>query len=170
MAPKNTSPAVVPMHELDGASGGNASLRRILERLGTAANAQATKTSTSSKGPPDQSSATATFHAPIFIVTISDPGDASAATLQQAAQQAASATTSANASRSIIYHQVQAATSVLFDNASSVQTFGGEQGSVQPQFVIGTLDTTKSWIFRVRTSFDGVAWNQWKLINQAGIP
>jgi hypothetical protein len=160
-------PSIVGVTDIEQAAGGNPALRAILQQLATAANTQATKTNTSGKGAPNQSTATVSFQNPLYIVTLTDPGGASAASLTQAAQQAAAASLGANTVQAVVYHQVQAATSVLFDAAASLSTYGGNTGSLQTQFVIDDLSTTKAWFFRFRTSFDGSTWNQWKIISKS---
>lgn len=158
-------PSVVSTTNLDQAAGSNTALRTMLQQLSGAANAQATKTNTSGKTAPNQSSATATFKNPLYIITFTDPGGGTTLSLAQQAQQAAAATLGSNPTLSNIYHQVQAATSILFDSPAGVTTYGGDTGSLQAQFIIGDLDTAKNWYFRVRTSYDGVTWNQWRIIN-----
>lgn len=158
-------PSVVGVGSLDQAAGDNPALRAMLQQLATAANTQATKTNTSGKTPPGQSTAAVSFQNPFYVVTIVDPGGQTTLSLNQAAQQAADSSISANSTLSNIFHQVQSATSVLFDAPANLKTYGGDQGNLQNQFVIGDLDTKKNWYFRFRTSYDGQTWNQWKVIN-----
>jgi hypothetical protein len=158
--------SVVGGVDISQAAGGNQALQDILNKLTNAANAQATQTNTSSKNPPNPSTATIVFQNPLYILTFVDPGGASAASLAQAAQQAASSPLGSNATNSVIYHQVQAATSPLFDNPSNLVSFGGDSGSLNTQFVMSGLSTAKSWYFRFRTSFDGNAWNTWTLVSK----
>ena len=163
-------PSIVGFDALDHAAGDNPSLRLVLQQLTAAANTQATKTNTSGKNPPNQSSLAISFQAPLYVLTFTDPGGAAAASLSQAAQQAAAvaAPLGSNPTQSVIYHQIQAATSILFDLPSHLRTYGGEVGSLQTQFVIADLAISKSWLFRFRTSYDGVTWNQWKLASKTG--
>lgn len=159
------NPSIVGNENIAQASAGNPALQAVLQQLTNAANAQATQTNTSGKNSPNQSNATISFQNPLYIVTITDPGGATALSLAQQAQIAASQSLGSNPTQSNIFHQVQAATSVLFDAPSGLMTYGGDTGNLQTQFIIGGLDPTKAWYFRLRTSYDGNIWNTWKLIN-----
>lgn len=140
----------------------------MLTELTTAANAQASKTNTSGKNAPNQSTASVVFSNPLYILTFTDPGGAAALSLTQQAQQAASSSLGSNPTNSNIFHQVQAATSILFDAPSSLSTYGGDSGTLASQFTITDLSTKKAWFFRIRTSFDGVVWNSWKILSYKG--
>jgi hypothetical protein len=159
------NPSIVSKATIDQASGDNPALRAMLLQLANAANTQATKTSTSGKNAPNQSTATVSYQSPFYVVTFTDPGGATASTPTQAAQQAALGSLGSNPVNSVIYHQVQAATSILFDAASNLVTYGGDTGTLQTSLSIGDLTTTRQWYFRIRTSFDGSTWNQWKILN-----
>lgn len=156
------TPSIVSKADLDAASAGNTALRTMLDKLTTAANAQARKTGTSGQNPPRQSAATVSYSSPFYVVTITDPGGITAASLAQAA----AANPLGSSSLANIYHQVQAATSLLFDAASNVVTYGGDTGNLQSQFVLGDLNPARQWFFRIRTSYDGVSWNTWKVISR----
>jgi hypothetical protein len=159
------NPSIVDTSSLTQAANGNVALLTILNKLATAANTQATQTNTSGKNPPNQSSAVISFQNPLYIVTITDPGGAAALSPSQAAARAAATTLGGNPTLSTIFHQVQAATSTLFDVPAGLMTYGGDNGNLQTQFIIAGLDTKKSWYFRIRTSYDGNNWNTWRLIN-----
>lgn len=157
--------SAVPTFNIEEASGGNAALRNLLTQLAQQAGTQIAKTTTSNKPAPKQATATVTFSNPFYVVDITNPESQSAASTQQAAQQTAAASIGANANLAIIYNQVRVARSKLFDAASDVQTYGGDSGTTQTQFVIPGLDSSLGWYFQVRSSFDGNTWNQWKTIN-----
>jgi hypothetical protein len=149
----------VPRFNIEEASGGNPALRNMLRQLASSLSQQQQATATGNTPAPAQQAASVTFENPLFVVTFTAQ---QAATTQQAAQQAS---VGASAGAMIIYNQVRAATTRLFDAASNATLYGGDNGAAQSQFVITDLDPSLGWYFQVRSSYDGNTWNAWKTIN-----
>jgi len=142
---------------IEQAAGGNSALRDILTKIATVSNKQATK-STNYAGTPKQPAGTVKFANPNFIVALSTLGLPTSST--QASQQAA---LGANAKAKTTFSQVRASTNLLF--GSDATTFGGDAGTAQSELICAGLDTSQSWFFQARSSYDGQTWNSWKNLN-----
>ena len=156
------SRASLPVEKIIDASGGNNSLREVLQALTKAQQTTAAATNQTTKNAPAQCYSQVSFLSPSYIVEITLPGAVQPTSSLQAAQVAKTQT--ANTNVTAIYHQIQAATSPSFSAASNVTLYGGQTGSTQTYWNIGDLSAGR-WYFRVRSSYDGINWNQWKNSN-----
>ncbi|HEV2992119.1 MAG TPA: hypothetical protein VG759_27025 [Candidatus Angelobacter sp.] len=76
----------------------------------------------------------------------------------------ASLGTDMNRLRAPILHQIQSATSVLFDAASKVTTYGPT-----PETSLSITNPNVTLFWRLRSSYDGVNWNGWQVFISATV-
>jgi hypothetical protein len=152
----------LPIQKIIDASGGNNSLREVLQQIAAAQQATQQVTNTASKNTPPQASGQVSYLNPNYVVQITLPGAIAPTSVLQAAQIAQNQTPTANVTA--IYHQIQAANSPSFSESSNVTLFGGTTGSTQTYWTIANL-AAGQWYFRFRSSYDGINWNQWKNAN-----
>src|SRR5437016_2941813 len=69
-----------------------------------------------------------------------------------------------NRLRAPIVHQIQSATSVLFDAASKVTTYGPT-----PETSLSITNPNVTLFWRLRSSYDGVNWNAWVVFISAAV-
>lgn len=112
-------------------------------------------TVTQTKGPPPPASFTVNGVDGKFEIQITLPQDVqqSTVTLFQA-----SFSSDVNRLRALIVHQIQSATSVLFDAASKVTTYGPT-----PETSLSITNPNVTLFWRLRSSYDGVNWNAWQV-------
>lgn len=147
------------------AAAGNPVLLELLESMLNTVQATQQVTNTTGKNVPAQVQAAVSFLQGNYIVEITNPGAAAPLSQIQRAQQ----TRNANQATTLqpvtpILHQIRCATSPAFAVNDNVQTFGGDTGSSQTYWTLGSLGAG-NFYFQVRSSYDGVNWNQWKNAN-----
>lgn len=159
------------------AQGDNSALREILQQLsavgtqqqavtGTTPQSNATPGQPNPNAPrPAQATGFVSILNKTYIVEIVPPGGKSPISQLQA-QQAAGSATSLTPLQPVtpIYHQIRASTSAAFNVNSNTQTFGGDTGSVQTYWTLTGLGSG-TWFIQLRSSFDGINWNNWKNAN-----
>jgi hypothetical protein len=151
--------------QLLAAAAGNAQLLELLQSLFNTTQATQTATNTATKNVPPQASATVSLLKGNYIVQILNPGQTSALSQIQAAQQSQGASLATSiATVTAILHQIRCATSPSFGVNDNVQLFGGNSGSTQTYWTLTNLGTG-NFYFQFRSSYDGVNFNQWKNAN-----
>jgi len=112
-------------------------------------------TAVQAKAPPPPASFTVNGVDGKFEIQITLPQDVqqSTVTLYQA-----SFGSDMNRLRAPILHQIQSATSVLFDAASKVTTYGPT-----PETSLSITNPNVTLFWRLRSSYDGVNWNAWQV-------
>jgi hypothetical protein len=147
------------------AAAGNPELLELLQSLLNTVNVTQTATNTTGKNVPSQASAEVSLLNKAYVVQITNPGASSpVSTIQKAQQtQGASLATTIQPVTPIL-HQIRCATSPGFAVNDNIQTFGGDTGSTQTYWTITSLGTG-NFYFQIRSSYDGVSWNQWKNAN-----
>lgn len=97
-----------------------------------------------------------------YLITITNPQDVQPLTVAQRQQFQRLPAAQQNSFGGTIFHQLQSSTDIAFDAAGSVTTYGGDKGSPQLTYDITDPVTTKFW--RMRSSYDGVNWNNWSYL------
>ncbi len=112
-------------------------------------------TTTQAKAPPPVASFTVNGVDGKFEIQITLPQDVQqpTVTLYQASFGA-----DVNRLRAPMLHQIQSATSVLFDAASKVTTYGPT-----PETSLSITNPNMTLFWRLRSSYDGVNWNTWQV-------
>jgi hypothetical protein len=147
------------------AAAGNPVLLELLQSLLNTVDVTQTATNTKGKNVPPQATAQVSLLNKAYVVQITNPGAASAVSTIQKAQQTQGASLATTIQPvTPILHQIRCATSPGFAVNDNIQTFGGDTGSTQTYWTITNLGTG-NFYFQIRSSYDGVSWNQWRNAN-----
>lgn len=147
------------------AAAGNPALLELLESVLNTVQATQQVTNTAGKNVPPQAQANVSFLTGNYVVQITNPGASSPLSTIQSAQQTQGATQATTLQPvTPILHQIRCATSPAFGVNDNVQVFGGDTGSTQTYWTLTGLGLG-NFYFQVRSSYDGVNFNQWKNAN-----
>jgi hypothetical protein len=155
----------IQQQKLQQAAAGNPVLLELLQSLANTVTLTQQATNTTHRTVPPQAKADVSYLKGNYIVQIQNPGATSALSQLQAAQ-ASQGNTQASSVQAVtsVLHQIRVATTPGFSVSGNVKVFGGDTGSTQTYWTLTNLGSG-NFYFQVRSSYDGVSWNQWKNAN-----